>query len=214
MFPRDHQRTLRRSRPCLPSCARYGCGQGADVADPPRITTREGLTLMASFDPARVSKAEWIGLGAGLIAFIASFLPWYSVSAGLFSVSINAWSLGFLAWFPVLLMVAAAGVILAQQLGANMPQVRPGWPLVLLGVAALSLILVLIRWVSLTADTYGFAFSGISYGAGFGLYVGLVAAILLGLSQYLVFRSSGQSIAEAARQLRNPGTNQTPPNTY
>jgi len=164
---------------------------------------------MASFDPARVSKAEWIGLGAGLIAFIASFLPWFSVSAGLFSVSANAWSVGFLAWFPVLLMVAAAGVILAQQLGANVPSVRPSWPLILLGVAVLSLVLILIRWITMSADTYGLDFTGISYGAGFGLYVGLVAAILLGLSQFMVFRATGQSFAEATRQLRNPGT--TPP---
>lgn len=171
---------------------------------------------MASFDPARVSKAEWIGLGAGLIAFIASFLPWYSVSAGLFSVSVNAWSLGFLAWFPVLLIVASAGVILAQNLGANVPQTRASWPLILLGVAALSLVLVLIRWLSLSAETDGVSFPGVSYGAGFGLYVGLVAAILLGLSQYMVFRAAGQSLSEATRQLRNPGAggNPTPPNTY
>jgi hypothetical protein len=166
---------------------------------------------MANFDPARVSKAEWIGLGAGLIAFIASFLPWFSFSAGLFSFSVNAWSLGFLAWFPVLLMVAAAGVILAQQLGANVPAVKPGWPLILLGAAALSLVLILIRWISLSSDTGGLAFSGASYGAGFGLYVGLIAAIGLGLSQYMVFRSTGQSLNEVTQQFRRPGP--TPP-TY
>src|SRR4030081_2465177 len=78
-----------------------------------------GAQLMASFDPARVTKAEWIGLGAGLLAFIASFLPWYSFSAlgGVYSVSANAWSLGFAAWFPVLLLLAGAGLMLAQQLG-------------------------------------------------------------------------------------------------
>jgi len=169
---------------------------------------------MASFDPARVSKAEWIGLGAGLIAFIASFLPWYDWTAGPFGFSVNAWSLGFLAWFPVLLIVAGAVVILVQQLGTNMPQIRVSWPLILLGGAALALVLILIRWLSLSAETDGFAVAGISYGAGFGLYVGLVAAILLGLSQYMVVRSTGQTLADATRQLRNPGSNQTPPNTY
>jgi hypothetical protein len=169
---------------------------------------------MASFDPARVSKAEWIGLGAGLIAFIGSFLPWFSWSAGPFSFSLNAWSVGFLGWFPVLLMVAGAAVILAQQLGVNMPQAKPGWPLILLGAAALSLVLILIRWLSFSGGTYGIDGAGLSYGAGFGLYVGLVAAILLGASQYMVFRSTGQTLAGATRQLRNPGNNPTPPNTY
>lgn len=168
---------------------------------------------MASFDPARVSRAEWIGLGAGLVAFIASYLPWFSLSAGLFSFSANAWDLGFFAWFPVLLMVAAAGVILAQQLGTNLPTVRPGWPLLLLGVAALSLILILIRWLTLSGESGGGLFGTVSYGAGFGLYVGLVAAILLGVSQYMVIRSTGQSLSEITQQLRRPGTGPTPP-TY
>ena len=57
-------------------------------------------------------------------------------------------------------------------------------------------------------------FPGVSYGAGFGLYVGLVAAILLGLSQYLVFRSTGQSLSDATKQFRGPGANPSPPNTY
>lgn len=171
---------------------------------------------MASFDPARVTKAEWIGLGAGLLAFIASFLPWFSVSFGPISDSLNGWSVGFLGWFPILLIIAAAGVILAQTLGSNLPNVRPGWPLILLGVAALSLILILIGWLTNSgeADSVGLGLTGLSYGAGFGLYVGLVCAILLGLSQFLVLRASGQSLSDATKQFRNPGTNPTPPNTY
>ncbi len=169
---------------------------------------------MASFDPARVTKAEWIGLGAGLLAFIASFLPWFtfSVLGGVYSVSANAWSLGFAAWFPVLLLLAGSGLMLAQQLGVNVPVVKPGWPLVLFGVAVLSLIIILIRWLTLSGGTYGvFADSSISYGAGFGLYVGLVAAILFGLSQYLVFRAAGQSFAQVTKQFRGPGADPAPP---
>lgn len=172
---------------------------------------------MASFDPARVSKAEWIGLSAGLIAFVASFLPWYDFStSGLiaFSGSWNAWSLGFFAWFPLLLLVAGSGVLLAQHLGANVPAIRPSWPIVLLGVAALALLIILIRWLTLPGGSGAFADAGYSYGAGFGLYVGLVASILFGVSQYMVFRSTGQSFAEVTKQLRNPGNNPTPPNTY
>jgi hypothetical protein len=176
---------------------------------------------MASFDPARVTKAEWIGLGAGLLAFIASFLPWYQVSAsGIISVSysFNAWSLGFAAWFPLLLLVAGAGLILAQQLGVNVPVVKPSWPLILLGIAVLSLVIMLLRWLTLPgASDYagldGLGDAGFSYGAGFGLYVGLVAAILFGVSQYLVFQSSGQKLSDVTKQFRGPGAGQAPP-TY
>jgi hypothetical protein len=176
---------------------------------------------MASFDPARVSKAEWIGLGAGVLAFVASFLPWFSVSyseplIGSFSESTSAWNSGFVAWFPLLLLVAGAGVVLAQQLGANVPRVKPGWPLVLLGVAVLSLLLVLLRWLTLPGASDFLGDSGVSYGAGFGLYVGLVAAILFGVSQYLVFKSSGQKFGDVAQQFKGgagPGPVPAPP-TY
>ncbi|HEX4702222.1 MAG TPA: hypothetical protein VH352_08865 [Pseudonocardiaceae bacterium] len=170
---------------------------------------------MASFDPARVSKAEWIGLGAGLVAFIASFLPWYEFSAtgilGGIGYSWNAWSLGFAAWFPLLLLVAAAGLMLAQQMGVNVPAVKPSWPLILLGVAVLALVIILLRWLTLPGGSDGLPATGITYGAGFGLYVGIVASILFGLSQYLLFKASGQSFSDVTKQLRGPGANPAPP---
>jgi fucose 4-O-acetylase-like acetyltransferase len=165
---------------------------------------------MASFDPARVSKPEWIGLGAGLLAFVASFLPWFTVSfSGPITVLdgywASAWSLGFAAWFPVLLLVAGAGLLLAQHLGAEVPKPRTGWPLILLGVAVIALVIILLRWLTLPGASDFGGEGGVSYGAGFGLYVGIVAAILFGLSQYLVFRSSGQKFGDAAQQFRGGG---------
>ncbi len=172
---------------------------------------------MARFDPARVTTAEWIGMGAGLVAFISSFLPWYDFSytgplAGIDAgFSWNAWSLGFGAWFPVLLLVAGAGLMLAGQLGTQMPPVRVGWPLVYLGVAAIALLIILIRWLTLPGGSGGVLDSEVSYGAGFGLYVGLVAAIAFGFAQFLILRSQGQSLGDAIRQVRGPGASPTPP---
>jgi hypothetical protein len=173
---------------------------------------------MAKFDPARVSRAEWIGLGAGVLAFVASFMPWFEVSFGgaasvLDDYWASAWSIGFAAWFPILLLMAGAGVLLAEHLGANVPKPRPGWPLILLGVAVVAVVIILLRWLTLPGASDFLGESGVSYGAGFGLYVGLVAAILFGLSQYLVFRSAGQSFGEAAQQFRGGGTDSAPP-TY
>jgi hypothetical protein len=175
---------------------------------------------MAGFDPAKVSKAEWIGLGAGVLAFVASFLPWYEVTfsgpsavlSGFVSGGwLSAWSLGFAAWFPVLLLVASAGVMLAEHLGAQIPTFRLGWPLILLGVSVLALVIILLRWVTLPDPTSGLPFSGVSFGAGFGLYVGLVAAVLFGLAQYLIFRASGQKFSDVTGQFRGPGPNPAPP---
>ncbi len=62
---------------------------------------------MAGFDPKKVTTLDWVVIGAGGLAFIDSFLPWFHWSAGPFSVNWSAWSAGFLAWFSVLLLVAA-----------------------------------------------------------------------------------------------------------
>jgi hypothetical protein len=172
---------------------------------------------MARFDAARVSTAEWIGMGAGLLAFISSFLPWFQISySGPFAsvfpgLSENAWSMGFTAWFPVLLLVAGGGAILAGQLGTQLPTMRIGWPLMFLGVAVLALLLMVIRWLTFDGGTVGVPGDEISYGAGFGLYVGLVAAIAFGFAQFLILRSQGQSLSDAIRQVRGPGASPTPP---
>lgn len=186
---------------------------------PSERDSREGQNVMAGFDPARVTKAEWIGLGAGVLAFVASFLPWWEVSfsgpaAGLGFVadgSLSAWSLGFFAWFPVLLLVASAGVMLAGHLGAQIPSVRVGWPVILLGVSVIALVIILLRWLTLPSPSGAFALTGVSYGAGFGLYVGLIAAVLFGLAQYLIFRASGQKFSDVTGQFRGPGIDPAPP---
>src|SRR5262249_6749652 len=58
---------------------------------------------MAEFDPKRVSNLDWVVIGAGALAFISSFLPWYRASVSFSgisrSASTGAWSAGFAAWF-------------------------------------------------------------------------------------------------------------------
>lgn len=147
---------------------------------------------MAEFDVKRVSTLEWAGIGAGLLAFIVSFFPWYSVSYGGFGGSLSAWNTGIGAWLPVLMLLAAAVLILLPHFGVQVPRLTLIW----LGLAAGAAVIILLRWLTLPDDggigDLGLLGqeSGIESGAGFGLIVGLVVAVASAVVAFLAFRGA------------------------
>jgi hypothetical protein len=144
---------------------------------------------MATFDAKRVTPLEWAGIGAGALAFIASFFPWYSITfagselAGAFGIatSLTAWSF-FLAWFSVLLLMAAAVLVLLPHFGTQVPNLSLIW----LGLSAAAVLFIFLRWVTFPSAS-GF---GGSAGAGFGLFVGLVLAVASGVAAFLNYRTA------------------------
>lgn len=147
---------------------------------------------MAEFDVKRVTNLEWAGIGAGILAFVVSFFPWVSVDFGNefselagvdTSVSGSAWDAGFLAWFSVLLLVGAAVVVLLPHFGTQVPQRSMIW----LGVSAVAFVFILLRWV--TYDSF--------IDPGFGLFLGLVLALVSGVAAFLVYRAAPKPTAQA-----------------
>ncbi len=145
---------------------------------------------MAEFDVKRVTTLEWAGIGAGLLAFIVSFFPWYSVSYAGFGESISAWNTGIGAWLPILMLMAAAVLIALPHFGVQVARV----PLIWLSLAAAAVVIIVLRWVTLPDDgglgTGLLTDSGLEAGAGFGLFVGLVVAIASGVAAFLAFRAA------------------------
>lgn len=165
-------------------------------------------------DVAKVRTLDWAVVGAGVVAYLSSLLPWYSASITILSItrsaSVNAWNAGFGAWFAVLLLVVAAIVVLVSALGGlRLPASRP---LITLGLAALAFITILVRWATFP-DAGGGLGSGkpssdglgelgnfdlgsaftVSSGAGAGLYLGLIAAITAVAASLLAFRATGSN---------------------
>jgi hypothetical protein len=156
-------------------------------------------------------------VGGALLVFIDSFLPWYSVSfkgsadfPGT-SGSTNGWGSGFGAWFPILLLVATGVVVTLAVMGTI------NWTALMTftiatGVSALSFIIILLRWLtypSLPAIYKGFA----SAGAGFGTYIGLVAALAMAIFGYLAFSAAGGSLSNIGAAFQpTPPQEQFPPN--
>jgi hypothetical protein len=147
---------------------------------------------MAEFDLKRVTPLEWAGSGAGALAFIVSFFPWYSFDfEGFVGGTASAWNSGFLAWFAVLLLVGAGVVVLLPHFGVQVARL----PLIWLSLAGAATLFILLRWLTLPDDggLGGFGVlgeTGIESGAGFGLILGLIVAAVSTVAAFLVFRAA------------------------
>jgi hypothetical protein len=139
---------------------------------------------MAEFDVKRVTPLEWAGIGAGLFAFVVSFFPWASLDfgddelLGSFGVdtSVSAWNAAFIAWFPVMLLMAAGVILFLPHVGVAVPRQALTW----LSLSSAAIVLILLRLV--TFDSF--------LSPGFGLFLGLVAAIVSGVAAFLAFRAA------------------------
>ena len=126
----------------------------------------EYVLLEAHVDLSKLSNGEKIFAGAGLVYFIASFLPWYSYSlSGVIDVSFNAWDLGFL-WGSLwaLLFLVGAVLIALPAFNVDAPRVPP---IAFLVVGALATLFTLLKLLIGEDDPIG---------STFGIYLALIAA--------------------------------------
>jgi len=146
------------------------------------------------FDWKRLSTLDRVIAGGALVAFIALFLPWYGVTVGPFSASVSGWSAGFTGWAGGLLLTATGVLLVLRRSGVNFRLPNVGPSVLVAGVAALGLLLVIIRCVSLPR------YHGIDAGARYGLYIGLIAGIVMTVAAVLDLRASGEALPWAQAQ--------------
>lgn len=128
-------------------------------------------------DPKQLSRLDWGVLGGGAVAFIALFLPWYGVSVEGFSASVSGWSTSY-GWLGGLLMVAAAVWFLLWRANTALPK-APVTPLAATtGAAALGLLLVIVRWLTLPRGGGGILGRSFNYGPRAGIWIALIAGIV------------------------------------
>lgn len=154
---------------------------------------------MAVIGGRNVGTNDLVIMASGLVMFIVSFLPWYGVSfhgvAGLAggSDSVSGWHFVG-AWFPILLVIAVAGVAAARVFGGRaLPPIANGvvgWGFITAAVSLLAAIIILLRW--LTYPSAGV--TGFSAGAKFGTYLGLIVAIVQTVFGYLAIVHAGEKL--------------------
>jgi hypothetical protein len=163
-------------------------------------------------DLTKLGRTERVLAVVGLLAFIDSFLPWWSLSFGPYSTSESGWSVGFAGWFPLLLLLAI-GVLVALPAFGQSVVVRGGYAA--FGAAALlATIIILIRWLTYPSTSGAYYGAGVSAGADFGTYIGLILGIVATVFAYLGFTAAGGALnkfADAFKAQPSQETGYVPP---
>ncbi len=169
---------------------------------------------MAGPDVARVTALDWVVVGAGLLAYISAWLPWYTSTASVPILGItrllrhdDAWHAGFGAWFSVLLLLACAGWVLASTMGGRGRTTVMS--LIALSLSALAFITIVLRWATFPDASGGLGRVGqlgeinlgdinlggfsVTSSADYGLGVALVAAIVATAASLLRFRAASRN---------------------
>jgi hypothetical protein len=170
----------------------------------------------AAFDPKTVSPLDWGILAAGLLAFIFSFMSYYTASTKAFgvkySVHENAWH-GFFGWFGMLCAVAGS-VLVAITLFA--PQTKLPMPARLLGLIAYAVALLCLILAWFITPGVGGSVSGVDFGRGFGFYASLIVVIAGLVLSLMRFQQAGGQLPGALNKMPNigghrPGNTPPPP---
>lgn len=117
-------------------------------------------------------------IGAGVIAFLASLMPYYTISIrGLGGDSVTAWH-GFFGWFGALCALAAAVVLVLHLMGQTLPVPVRTTVLGLMAAGLLCTILALFVFPGGGCDDGGMGLcKAIDTGHGFGYWLALLATI-------------------------------------
>ena len=132
-------------------------------------------------------------IGGGAIAlFIFTFLPWYGLSLTIAGVTVsgnrNGWHYFLFGVIPVLLAIAIVVIIALQRFSSvTLPDLPIPWAQAFLGAAGLSTLLILLRL--LLTDKAG----GIDLDRKFGLFLSLIAVIVLAVGTYLKTQEPAES---------------------
>jgi hypothetical protein len=161
---------------------------------------------MATFDAKKLSQLDWGVAGAGALALISLFLPWYGFSSAFGSFSVSGWSTSY-GWLGGLLIVAAGIYLVLQRSEVNLSGMPAGPAVVVLGAASLGTLIVILRWLTLPSGHSG-ALSGVagfsySYGPRLGIIITLIVGIVQVVCAFMMFRTSGEAVPWA-KQVAGP----------
>ncbi len=131
--------------------------------------------------------------GGAAVAFIAGFLPWwgYSGPVSLYGASVDGWSAGFTAWAGTLLLTLAGVYLVLRRSGTSLPSPPIGASVLVAGAAALGLLLVVVRWLTLPSVHGGLAGS---IGPRYGIWFAIIAGAVEVAAAFAEMRASGEPL--------------------
>jgi hypothetical protein len=144
------------------------------------------------FDPKRLSQTDWAIVGGGAVALLSTFMPWFGVHVLGVDVTVSGWRCGFIGWFGALLLAAAAVYVAMRRSDLKVPELPLSPAVVPLGLAALGLVFVVWRWLTMPrAHISGLASD---YGPRFGIWLAIIAGAVEVGGAVMQFRASGEKL--------------------
>jgi hypothetical protein len=152
-----------------------------------------------AFDRKRLGRLDWAIAGGAAVAFVSAFLPWwgYTGPPTLYSASVSGWSAGFAAWAGTLLLTLAGIYLVLLRSGVSLPSLPVGPAVAVAGAAALGLLLVILRWLTLPRVHAGLAGS---IGARYGIFFSIVGGAVELTAAVMELRASGEPLPRAQKQ--------------
>jgi len=138
-------------------------------------------------DLSKFKTSDWLKVGGGVAMLIAYFLTWWKIDfPG--APGANGSDYFFTGTVPWLLILAVAIITFLSAANiAKLPRTVP-WHLIFLAASALSFLLVLIRFFS---DGFDDDFGEVDTTRGAGLFIALLATIVVTIGSVLGFKESG-----------------------
>jgi hypothetical protein len=145
------------------------------------------------FDPKRFGSLDRAIVGGAGVAFLAAFLPWwgYNGPIGFYSASVSGWSAGFSAWAGTLLLTLAGVYLVLRRSDVSLPSTVVGPSVLVAGAAALGLLLVVLRWLTLPRVRGGIAGS---IGAKYGIWLAILGGAVELTAAIMEMRASGEPL--------------------
>lgn len=143
-------------------------------------------------DLNKLTTADKVIAGSGIVLFIAYFLDWFTADSDFGSGSISGGDVGFLwATLPMLIGLVMAGVVIANKLfDVKLPDMPFPWGLIHLALGGLAALLVVLKLI-IGEDIDGAEALGIDVSRGIGIFLAALAAIGLAAGGFLMFQGEG-----------------------
>jgi hypothetical protein len=132
------------------------------------------------------------------VTVISMFLPWYGASILGINASVNGFGSGY-GWLGALLIVAAGVYHVLLRSGNSVPRGTMGPGTIVLGLSAIGVLLVVIRWISLPSGGGGISGEPYSYGPRLGIYLTLIAGVVQVVIAFRLFKRSGEELPWSKR---------------
>jgi small-conductance mechanosensitive channel len=121
------------------------------------------------FDASSIKRSTWIAGGGAIVLLISTFVSWWKVTVVNFDITRSGWDTGALGKLVFLVALVAIVLVVVDHMKVDLSQLPIPVSLALLGLGALALLLVIIRYID-TPDGVDRAW---------GIYLAFIAAAVL-----------------------------------